>query len=196
MKQQRSIQLAVAVLTLVGLTGLPLQGAHAQGAAAGHNGTSLYPADNGTARLFKDVEGQCYTLRDDAETMQSVTPTQDLDSRFYGGQLTALKSDVNRIGKEFPALMDQSGETPAQERVAKRLRAQLESIASTVSASIQYINTHQSNPDSLEFRNLTLALSNQTQSMWQTIHDAVTLADVHAREQQLRKGLARAESGD
>ncbi|MCC7499911.1 MAG: hypothetical protein IT160_20190 [Bryobacterales bacterium] len=195
MKQHRMIHFAVTVLAAIGLSGMPLAARTVQDSATSRcAGMKTAAATNAANGVFKEMARQSFALQDHASALANVSATEQLDYQFYDGQLNAMKREFNRIGREFPKVLNQTKETSAERRVAERLRPQLTGIATTITEAINFVNDNQDDVQAPALHNLTVTLASQTHALWRELHDAVQLASLHAESHQVSRNLARNEA--
>ncbi len=147
-------------------------------------------------RTLKDVEVGAYDLHDHASNIQAAATTNRFDRSYYIAQLNAVKEGVNSMGKELARLEALLPvENPAERRITRAAKPQLQRIAATTTDAIRYFDSHPPLVEMPDYRKMSAALYQQTDALWKLMHDSVKLADTRVHEQQLRRDLAAVQSG-
>ncbi len=147
------------------------------------------------SKLFTDARSYALLAETDADRLDSYTRSS-LAWQTHAAQLTAIKENVNELGKIHKQLSDLRPEgSPWQQEAIDRIEPLLRDMADNLTATINHLNEHKNQVNMQPYRDYAHAnyeLASRTATL---ISDIVEYDKSKSRAQSLEKSLELPASG-
>jgi hypothetical protein len=125
-----------------------------------------------------------------ADKLQALAESDQTDWVVNGSYLTAVRNDVNRMGKMLANLQEmRDSATPAERAAIDKAAEWLPALAANTTEALNYLNKYQGEFWAPGFRNPVDALAVDSARIASATSDAVRLHELQAKARRLRRGL-------
>jgi len=122
--------------------------------------------------LLNSVRYRAYAVQRDSEGLARLSRSEELDWEIYSDNLTSIRHDVNKMGKDLCRLqVIRRAALPWQQHEIDRITPSLKALATRTQAAIELLNSHQ-------------------QTFWAT-NFPNDMADIHADATRIHKSVNR-----
>lgn len=150
---------------------------------------NIGPAEKAKGML-QDMETQAVQTEKDADQLKSYILDANVDWETHLGELIALKSEINRMGKELAGLQNERESLPTWEQHAlDKVQPLLKDSAMNTNQAIGYFNENKGHLWAPEYRDETNHIFDDSEQISKILHDYLKLAKARHQEEELRNSL-------
>jgi hypothetical protein len=148
-------------------------------------------------RTLKELRASAVVVENEADELNLFEKNPQISPETEIVTLMALKSEINKMGREMYALdSERDSLTPWEQQAISKTLPLLKDSAENTQAAIEYCNENRNHLWTKANRTYAERLVQDSEQMEKTLRDYLKYASVHEQEQHLETSLGTAAAGN